>query len=104
ETTKNPWGIIQSLSCCGIKKKVRNILYDHLKDQIPFADEGVHLDYPPERVEDRLTAIEQRHKALEFLLQDYVVNVNILFDKDFNRIHNYSKTKDDKLLKVEELE
>ncbi|CAG8597762.1 28_t:CDS:2 [Racocetra fulgida] len=83
----------------------QNILYDHLKDQIPFADEGVHLEYPPEKVEDRLKALEQRHKALEFLLQDYVVNVNILFDKDVNnKFYKYSKTKNNKLLNVEQLE
>ncbi|CAG8584632.1 6978_t:CDS:2, partial [Cetraspora pellucida] len=105
EPTKNPWGIVQSFPCCGIKNRVRTILYEHLKDQIPFADEGVHLDHPPERVDDRLNAIEQRHKALEFFLRDYVVNVNILFDKDVsNKFYNYSKIENDKILKVEELE
>ncbi|CAG8449023.1 9176_t:CDS:2 [Dentiscutata heterogama] len=90
ENTKNPWGIVQTLSCCGIKKRVQNILYEHLKDQIPFADEGAHLDYPPEKIEDRISAIEQRHKALEFLLRDYVVNVNILRDNDIdNRFYKF---------------
>ncbi|CAG8573621.1 4806_t:CDS:2 [Gigaspora margarita] len=105
ESIRNPWGIIQSLPCCGIKKRVQNVLYQHLKEQIPFADEGIHLEYPPERIEDRINAIEQRHKALEFLLQDYVVNVNILYDKDIdNRFYKHSKIKNDKLLKEEGLE
>ncbi|CAG8783779.1 22115_t:CDS:2, partial [Dentiscutata erythropus] len=90
ENTKNPWGIVQSISCCGIKKRVQNILYEHLKDQIPFADDGAHLDYPPEKLEDRISAIEQRHKALEFLLRDYVVNVNILRDNEIdNRFYKF---------------
>ncbi|KAF0488241.1 hypothetical protein F8M41_022400 [Gigaspora margarita] len=105
ESIRNPWGIVQSLPCCGIKKRVQSVLYQHLKEQIPFADEGIHLEYPPERIEDRINAIEQRHKALEFLLQDYVVNVNILYDKDIdNRFYKHSKIKNDKLLKEEGLE
>ncbi|CAG8617651.1 25160_t:CDS:2 [Gigaspora rosea] len=105
ETIRSPWGIVQSLSCCGIKKRVQNVLYEHLKEQIPFADEGIHLEHPPERIEDRINAIEQRHKALEFLLQDYVINVNILYDKDIdNRFYKHSKIKTNKLLKEEGLE
>ncbi|RIB04367.1 hypothetical protein C2G38_2048482 [Gigaspora rosea] len=103
ETVKNPWGIVQSLPCCGIKRRVQNVLYDYMKEQIPFADEGSHLEHHPERIEDRISAIEQRHKALEFLLQDYVVNVNILYDKDINsRFYKYSKIKNDKLSREEE--
>ncbi|CAG8680427.1 23937_t:CDS:2 [Dentiscutata erythropus] len=82
-----------------IKQKTQNSLYDYLKDQIPFADEGVHLDYPPAKIEDRMSAIEQRHKALELFLQDYVVNVNILYDKDVdNRFYKYTEIQDDKTI------
>ncbi|KAF0557672.1 hypothetical protein F8M41_012805 [Gigaspora margarita] len=99
QNKRSPWGILHFLSCCSIKQKTQNSLYDYLKDQIPFADEGVHLDYPPAKIEDRISAIEQRHKALELFLQDYVVNVNILYDKDVdNRFYKYTEIQDDKTI------
>ncbi|CAG8489745.1 11635_t:CDS:2 [Scutellospora calospora] len=88
ESTRRPWGIVQSLYCCGIKRSIQNTLYDHLKGHIPFADKGIHLEFPPERIEDRINAIEQRHKALELFLQDYVINVDFLYNNEYSKIKN----------------
>ncbi|CAG8511042.1 376_t:CDS:1, partial [Scutellospora calospora] len=48
----------------------------------------------------RINAIEQRHKALELFLQDYVTNVDFLYSNDVNsRFYEYSKIKNDEILK-----
>ncbi|CAG8727149.1 15853_t:CDS:2, partial [Gigaspora margarita] len=106
ENKKNPWGIVQFISCCGIKQSIQNSLYDSFKGQIPFTDKGARLDCPPQQVEDRISALEQRHKALELFLQDYVVNVNILYDKNGENSkeerYKYSEIKEDEQITIKD--
>ncbi|CAG8622177.1 5913_t:CDS:2 [Paraglomus brasilianum] len=75
-----PWGLIQNLPC--VRRKVRSTLHKSLSPNIPFSGPILSDDLS---VDQKLKAIEKRHLALEFFLQDYVVSVENVVNDDTHK-------------------
>ncbi|CAG8466817.1 4878_t:CDS:2 [Paraglomus brasilianum] len=75
-----PWGLIQNLPC--VRHRVRSALYDNLRPNIPFSGPILSDNFS---VDQKFKAMEKRHLALEFFLQDYVVSVDNIVKDDTHK-------------------